>query len=978
MRSKLSRGLWVAVAALTLPVLGGPTIQTLNLKPFVGPSPVDTIGANWLLPHGEQVLDGTPFQIDGVILMYGDYAAQKKRPGRTNVNDIPVGRSFDSLHLLATAQSKAADGTPLTRILFQYADGSSNSVEVSYGVHVRNWFGPWHKADAALADPNVREAWRGQFSAAATTDDYLRLFHVVLTNPAPTKLVQSLSLESLKKPAGLMIAAISVGPAQPEPGSDTVSTMKNPFPDLRPRSGELARGEGVVKTIVGEPLAGARVRVVGTRKFGASYYNADADDDAVGAGAVTDADGRFALPPLPDDRLYHLLIFAEGLEPAPFGGMDVKSDPVEVRLKPPGPPGKFMVWARVLDSDDQPVAGATVEPEGVGTGGGTSWGNATGFPEQTLTSTNGEFTFSRNEMFTRLQIRVKATGFAPALEWLVETNNWQTIKLGEGATLRGRVVKNGEPLAGVRVGVAGADRNSEVYVGHYETRTRDDGTFAFAHLPRHQRWYFYGIMSSLKTHGAIAPRAVSSGANGTTNDLADVEVTPGLRLAGQVQTRHDEPLPKGLKVRLGYDTAWDSQTVTVDEAGRFELVGLAPGKVEVSVDQRGWRLAGANRSLDTWNSWQLTGLLEQDKADLVLLIEPGERDYNSGGNGNGQLPQADWPQSRPLSGVEKSGPLPIVLAGQVVDDRTGEPITLCKIIPGYKPPVATGPKPAKPVLKQILEPFTRKSIPWNERTFWKYSQTETVSNGNFSLSFVRLSSTPVLRVEAADYAPFETETFALSTNQIVIRLKRGTGPNGVVLLPDGKPAEGATILFGASQEQFGLTGKELADYGHKEAKRVTNKDGKFSFPARSQGLMLFVSHPAGWAEHSVTRGADDLKLRLQPWATVTGTLMLTNGVPAAGVVLGVTLPSDWQRGDPHINVNGQITTDAQGRFRFPAVPPRRVEIQRVIPAGGNGWTWNLQTWLFVKPGVTNDLGQVEYDHPPPPPILDQIKQRIGL
>jgi len=42
------------------------------------------------------------------------------------------------------------------------------------------------------------------------------------------------------------------------------------------------------------------------------------------------------------------------------------------------------------------------------------------------------------------------------------------------------------------------------------------------------------------------------------------------------------------------------------------------------------------------------------------------------------------------------------------------------------------------------------------------------------------------------------------------------------------------------------------------------------------------------------------------------------------------------------------------------------------------WTYKLQTWLVAQPGITNDLGKVTYDEPPPLPALEQLKQRFGL
>src|SRR6185295_10310192 len=231
------------------------------------------------------------------------YSAQKGRLSRTNVNGIVVGSAFECLHLFVTTQAKAPDGTPLTRISFSYEDGSSKSVDIIYGVHLRNWFGPWHSADTPLADPSIREVWRALFSAAATSDNYVRMYHVVFTNPSPTKVVRSLSLESLKSTSGLMLAGMSVGPRVGEALTDTVAQLKSPFPDLRPRSGEPARGEGVIRTLEGKVIEGARVRVAGVRQFPEGYNSSRTDDPSVGTEAVTGADGRFVLPPLPDNLM---------------------------------------------------------------------------------------------------------------------------------------------------------------------------------------------------------------------------------------------------------------------------------------------------------------------------------------------------------------------------------------------------------------------------------------------------------------------------------------------------------------------------------------------------------------------------------------------------------------------------------------------------------------------------------------------------
>ena len=305
-----------------------------------------------------------------------------------------------------------------------------------------------------------------------------------------------------------------------------------------------------------------------------------------------------------------------------------------------------------------------------------------------------------------------------------------------------------------------------------------------------------------------------------------------------------------------------------------------------------------------------------------------------------------------------------------MDDKTGKPVTSFRIIPGYQPPIAARPTIPKPLLQQV---------PWNERPYWMYGQEETFTNGAFSVDFVPLSSQPIIEIQAQGYEPLETDPTNTSVTNLVFRLKPGAGPNGIVLMPDGTPATGASVIYGANQEQFSLDGTKLNAYGRVDSHVVTSNDGKFSFLGRSEGTTLFVAHPSGWAQLPVAQGGgDNVKIRLKPWAALTGTLVDTNGVAMAGTSLALTMFHDWQHGGAMVNLQSRVTTDKQGHFTFTNVPPSRVEVQRLIPMGGGGWTYQPQTWVVPTPGITNDLGNVTFDHPPPEPVMDQLKQRFGL
>ena len=142
-----------------------------------------------------------------------------------------------------------------------------------------------------------------------------------------------------------------------------------------------------------------------------------------------------------------------------------------------------------------------------------------------------------------------------------------------------------------------------------------------------------------------------------------------------------------------------------------------------------------------------------------------------------------------------------------------------------------------------------------------------VSNGLFALQYLSLSSQPIFRIEAEGYEPYLSGPIAVSTKNLQVRLKHGVGPNGVVLLPGGEPAKGATVVYAASRDSFSFGDKAIGPNGIRETNgrifQLTGKAGAFAFQPRTEGRTIYVSHPGGWAEEDVSHGGNDLKLKLR-------------------------------------------------------------------------------------------------------------------
>jgi hypothetical protein len=200
-------------------------------------------------------------------------------------------------------------------------------------------------------------------------------------------------------------------------------------------------------------------------------------------------------------------------------------------------------------------------------------------------------------------------------------------------------------------------------------------------------------------------------------------------------------------------------------------------------------------------------------------------------------------------------------------------------------------------------------------------------------------------------------------------------------MPSGQPAKGATVLFMGDNEQAGLDGSgNLMNYGEKQNLQTTEADGRFNFDARPNGRIVYISHALGWARMDVAAFSNERTVRLKPWAVIIGKLVDTNGVPVPNIPVSATPYGGYKAGDPYVNFQSSTTTDKLGQFQIGTIPPDETLtlIRRIISPGGNGWSEAPQTWFVAEAGKTNDLGKVTFDKPPPKPMLDRLKEKLGF
>ena len=408
---------------------------------------------------------------------------------------------------------------------------------------------------------------------------------------------------------------------------------------------------GKVLDTTGKPIGGATAFIYtaavkkGTSPFCPSCY-ADC-----GKKAVTNADGAFTIESLDPELIFRVLVVADGYTPAFVSKVDPAAGTMETNLSaiPADRDPKLVLSGRVVDAGGKPVVGATVSPFGAQTPDGRRWwGSVDQVDALSITNSRGEFALACSKPTTAIDLQVEARGLATKNYELLAVGEAHALTLGEGATVQGKVVQaDGKPLANVMVGIVQEDRSCETYTGHHEIGTNDKGEFTFVNLAPEGKWVVYGIMSSLKEHGAITIKDVQVTGDGTTTDAGTLTATKGLKLAGQVVLSDGKPVPPGTRIIVDRDRAWDSQLPTLDAEGRFSVDGIPAGEViGVAVSVKGYHLSKKNVSLDRLNLNGLDGLVDRDIADLRILMEPGPAPRSQPGDAEWNEASEQWHKIR--------------------------------------------------------------------------------------------------------------------------------------------------------------------------------------------------------------------------------------------------------------------------------------------------------------------------------------------
>jgi protocatechuate 3,4-dioxygenase beta subunit len=388
---------------------------------------------------------------------------------------------------------------------------------------------------------------------------------------------------------------------------------------------------GIVSDETGNPAAGAVVYVyeVSPRQ-GTGVMDASSYPDR-GKLAITDDAGAFTIAGLDENLLFKIVVAAEEHPSLLMNKVDPAKGPLKAKLKPIDPARKelsYQLRGKVSDANG-PVIGAEIEPFGMRNGKGRWWGQVTETERIAITNGKGEFLLTSKDPDVAIDVHVSSKNHATVNYSLLQTGEQvHELNLNSGASIKGRVLNQGQPVAGIVMGAVQADRESEHFTGIKEAVTDDQGAFTLEHLGPNVEYVIYGKMKSVSELGSVPIQRATTQGDEDVLELTEVEIQPAYTVSGRVRLSDEKPIPSNVTLYLGREDAWDSQTIKLPKDGAFKFTGVPSEAIILSVRIKGYHLAEQNVSLDVVNPFRIMGLVDDDIIDLDILMEPGEPENN--------------------------------------------------------------------------------------------------------------------------------------------------------------------------------------------------------------------------------------------------------------------------------------------------------------------------------------------------------------
>ncbi len=601
------------------------------------------------------------------------------------------------------------------------------------------------------------------------------------------------------------------------------------------------------------------------------------------------------------------------------------------------------------------------------------------------TDDQGRVEFTIPDKLQYLNVTAKLDKYVPTqLIWRNDSNSPQnkvpdsyTLNLEPGTTIGGIIQdEQGNPISGATVSILVPGDNASVErpaIWDLLVKTNDKGQWRCDVVPAKldDVWLklshpdfssdeMYGStpkppMEKLRDRTGVMVMKKGTALTGKVTDLDGKPIAGAQVLQGRDRWGSNYPSTKTDKDgNFTFKNAKASDVILTVQAKGYapdvkEISGagpvefkLAPGKtIHVRItDPNGKPVSGASVVADTWRGCRAIQFRTTTDKDGNFYWKDAPEDevlFDILKRGMGDLRRQKLKAGEETISLTMKPPTKV--SGTVVDAATGNPVPDFKVIQG---------------------------IGWDGQntTSWQRGRDDVVGkDGKFSYELGYPYPFHAARIEADGYMPAVSRMFKSDEGEVKLefKLEKGKDVAGILSGPDGKPIAGETVMLILGRSGVQIVNGTLQGHQREGASATTDDAGKFSFPAEPEKFMLVAVNDAGIGRLEVpassTTRPTSMDLKLEPWATVEGTVKV-GPKPAANVAVGsYSTDGNYQPDAPRVQISNETNTDAKGHYVMKRVPPGPTAVSKLIRSD-RMTSYTSTKNVDLKPGTTTtvDIG----------------------